>query len=323
MPGPHGRRRKPTDGGRRGPSVSNRVSPRRIAPQRRPGRRVMRMSDAALMGDDPVPRIGSRRHWRRRGSVRIGDAALQPGKILASQAFEPELDAAAAALTQLRAQDQIVDRTGGRIARAAAIARERVRHAIPADRRRWCPACRVASTSMLAPGSRGAEPRSATTVTRTSAACRVRCAHAPSIQWPASGVEPRAAGRGCRVAAGLFMRRAHAARGGFSASIVRSTASGVAGAGRSGRQPAGTAGRAGIADGMKHRQRQHQRRLAHGLGSKDRHPRGLGAAGKHLHASVRGPVARRGNLVGRRRVRAELTGAVPIQLLAGEPAHAL
>src|SRR5438105_9171973 len=77
----------------------------------------------------------------------------------------------------------------------------------------------------------------------------------------------------------------------------------------------------GVADRLPHADRQHERRLADGLAAADV----VLAIGfvPQLDLEVLGHVARRGDLVGARRMRGEQALVVPYQLLGREPAHAL
>src|SRR6266478_3686201 len=132
-------------------------------------------------------------------------------------------------------------------------------------------------TNMLAPGSRGAEPRSAITVTRATAACLERYAAAASTHWPASGANQSPATNDALRDWSRGTLIGHAPQGwmnrtscGALRTMRADGAQHCLGGGWCGqvRQAAARATRrAGVTDGMKHRQGQHQRRLADGLGS--------------------------------------------------------
>ena len=157
---------------------------------------------------------------------------------------------------------------------------------------------------MPTPASRGAEPRTVASTMRTTTASlssrpiiaashasrpRRRAAHdGTSRHAPADGLQHRLGRRRRRSPAG-------------SPAVRRPQ---------------------GVANGMAHRDCEHQRRFADGFGAMD----GIlpiRCAVRQSHVGLRRPIPRGRNLVSRRRVGLELARGVPPQLLGSEPADAL
>src|SRR5471030_969714 len=154
----------------------------------------------------------------------------------------------------------------------------------------WPPAV----TSMRAPGSRGPEPSTIATVTSTAGSAITVVSHSF-----------------ISISSGCHLHGSHGAQDLLAGrrSVQRRIDAVSADSGNR------------IADREENRERQQQRRLADGLGTVDAV---LDiAVVEQPHAEVLRAVGHAGDLVRRRRMRHQLAGRVPPQLLGGQPAHAL